>query len=112
MLTLIYAALMTAAISAITTIIIEGILSLAAHVINYFRGLRLRKGRDIPFIADENHKEIRQMLKKAPQKNVGIFEATYNEGTDEIENYRSIEADELDEDVKDILENEPLVVLG
>ena len=91
--------------------IIDGIISLIEHVVDYFKGLKLRKGRDIPFIADENHQKIRQLIKQAPQKNVGIFETTYNEDTDEIENYRSIEADELGEDIKDILQNEPLVVL-
>ena len=92
--------------------LIEGFINLVDHVVDYFKGLMLRKGRDIPFIADENHQKIRQLIKQAPQKKVGIFEATYNEDTDEIENYRSIEADGLDNDIKDILQNEPLVVLS
>lgn len=112
MISLIISALSIALISAVTTLIIEGILYLATYVVDYFKGLRLRKGRDIPFIANKNHKQIREMINKAPKKNVGIFEGTYNEETDEIENLRDIEADQLGDDVKDVLENEPLVVLS
>ncbi len=91
--------------------IIDGIISLFEHIVDYFKGLNLRKNRDIPFIANENHEKIRQLIKQAPQKNVGIFEATYNEDTDEIENYRIIEADGLGDDVRNLLQDEPLVVL-
>ncbi|MCF0184793.1 MAG: hypothetical protein HUK00_09645 [Bacteroidaceae bacterium] len=90
--------------------VIDGFVSLAEHVTNYFRALRLRKGRDIPFVADET--KIADLIHKAPVKNVGIFEATYNEDTDEIENYRAIEADEMDDDLRETLGNEKLVVLS
>lgn len=92
------------------TTIINGVLSLIDHVVNYFKGLKLRKGKDIPFIADE--KKIADLIHHAPEKHVGIFEATYNEDTNEIQNYRGIEADELDSDLKSILGNEKLVVLS
>lgn len=97
-------------IGELVAIVIEGILSLVDHVINYFKGLRLRKGKDIPFIADE--KKIADLIHKAPEKNVGIFEATFNEDTNEIENYRAIEADEMDPQVQKVLGNEKLVVLS
>lgn len=90
--------------------VINGIMSLKEHVVNYFKGLRLRKGRDIPFIADEN--KIGDLIHKAPEKNVGIFEATYNEQTDEVENYRALEADGMDPQLKGVLGNEKLVVLS
>lgn len=97
-------------IGELVAIVIEGILSLVDHVINYFKGLRLRKGKDIPFIADE--KKIADLIHKAPEKNVGIFEATFNEDTNEIENYRAIEADEMDPQIQKVLGDEKLVVLS
>lgn len=90
--------------------VVDGILSLAEYVVDYFRGLRLRKGKDIPFIADEH--KIADLIHQAPQKSVGIFEATYNEDTNEIENYRALEADEMDPRLKSVLGNEKLVVLN
>lgn len=90
--------------------VIDGILSFKDYIVDYFKGLRLRKGRDIPFIADEN--KIAELIHKAPVKDVGIFEATYNEDTNEIENYRALEADEMDSQLKSVLGNEKLVVLS
>jgi hypothetical protein len=99
-------------IGEIVSIIIEGVISMFDHVVQYFKGLRLRRHRDTPFIANENSQRFREMLHQAPVKNVGIFEGTYNEDTDEIENYRSLEADSLDPQIKQALGNEPLVVLN
>lgn len=90
--------------------VIDGIMSLVEHVVDYFKGLKLRRGKDIPFIADEN--KIADLIHKAPEKSVGIFEATFNEDTNEIENYRAIEADEMDSQLKRVLGNEKLVVLS
>lgn len=92
--------------------VIQSIVSLLTHVVDYFKGLKLRKGRDIPFIADETKLNIADRIHNAPVKNVHIFEATYNEDTEEIENYRFIAADEMDSELKDVLGNEPLVVLN
>ncbi len=89
--------------------VIDGVLSFFDYVVDYFKGLKLRQGRDVPFIADEN--KIADLIHKAPVKNVGIFEGTYNEDTNEIENYRAIEADEMDSQLKSVLGNEKLVVL-
>ena len=94
----------------LVALVIDGIMSLAEFVVDYFKGLRLRQGRDIPFIADE--KKIADLIHKAPEKNVGIFEATYNEDTGEIENYRAIEADAMDSQLKSVLGDEKLVVLS
>lgn len=90
--------------------VIDGILSFKDYIVDYFKGLLLRRGRDIPFIADE--KKIADLIHKAPVKDVGIFEATYNEDTNEIENYRALEADGMDSQLKSILGNEKLVVLA
>lgn len=96
-------------IDSVISWIIDGLISLLEHVTNYFRGLKLKKGRDIPFIADQ--RKLGNIIHQAPQKNVGIFEGTYNEDTNEIENYRLVEADGMSEDVKDLLGKEKLVVL-
>lgn len=99
-------------IGKIISTFINGIMSLQEHVVDYFRGLRLRKGHDTPFVGDAKKQQLKDMLHKAPVKNVSIFEATYNEDTDEISNYRFLEADEIDNDIRSILENETLVVLS
>lgn len=96
-------------IGEVISVIIDGILSFFDAVVGYFKGLTLRKGRDIPFIA--NQEKLRDIIHQAPVKDVGIFEGTYNEDTDEIENYRMVEADELDSETKKILGDEKLVVL-
>lgn len=89
---------------------IDGILTLAEYVVDYFKGLKLRPDRDIPFIADEV--QLADLIHRAPVKKVGIFEGVYNEDTNEIEHYRAIEADMMDSSLKKVLGNEPLVVLS
>ena len=97
-------------IGEIIAIIIDGVITLFDHVKCYFRGLNLRRGRDIPFIADEN--KIADLIHNAPVKDCGIFEATFNEDTQKIENYRLLEADALDDDIRECLGDEKLVVLS
>jgi hypothetical protein len=46
------------------------------------------------------------------EKNVGIIQGVYNEVTDEITHAEYIEADGLDNQTRDILGNEKLVVLN
>lgn len=90
--------------------IINGILNFFSHVVSYFKGLSLKQGKDVPWIARRD--EFREMLHNAPVKNVGIFQGTYNELTDEIENVRDLQADALDQDTINILGKEKLVVLN
>jgi phage-related protein len=90
--------------------IVHGILNFVAHVVNWFKSLALDKEKDIPFIADAD--KIKDMLKTAPVKNVGIFEGVYDEDADEITSNRFVDADSLDEKTKEVLGNEPLVVLN
>ena len=47
--------------------------------------------------------EFKDMLKVAPQKNVGIFEGVYDEVEDEIVSSQFIEADGLDAKTREIL---------
>lgn len=90
--------------------VINGILNFVKEVVNWFKSLRLNPQEDTPFIADAE--QFKDMLKTAPKKKVGIFEGVYNEETDEITAHRYLDADELDQKTKDVLENEPLVVLS
>ena len=90
--------------------IIQGIISFVKEIVNYFKTLNLVQNRDIPFIA--NTEQLKEMIKNAPVKNVGIFEATYNQQTEEIENARYLAADEIDEQTQEVLGKEQLVVLS
>ena len=90
--------------------IIQGIISFVQEIVNNFKTLSLVRNRDIPFIA--NTEQLKDLIKNAPVKNVGIFEATYNQQTDEIENARYLAADEIDEETQEVLGNEKLVVLS
>ena len=80
-------------------------------IVDYFKSLKLRKGHDIPFVANAKHPKIQEMLNDQSERPFALFVATYNEDTDNIENYRSIEANELDDEIKNIFGDEPLVVL-
>lgn len=91
---------------------VNGILNFFKEVVNYLKNLPLIKGRDTPFIVDTNASEFKEMLKRAPVKDCGIFTGTYNEQTDEIENGKMVEADALDERTKQVLDGESLVVLN
>ena len=90
--------------------VIDGFFNFIANCVNWFKSLRLDKNRHVPFIAKGN--EFKDMLKVAPQKNVGIFEGVYDEVEDEIVSSQFIEADGLDAKTREILNNEPLVVLS
>ena len=89
--------------------IIDGILNFAKHVVGWFKSLNLLPGQDVPFIAS---KEFGEKLKIAPVKNVGIFQGVYNEMTNEITHAAYVEADSLDNQTREILGNEELVVLN
>ena len=90
--------------------IINGILNFTRDVILWFQEAFLDQNKHVPFIADTN--KIKDLLKTAPVKNVGIFKGVYNQQTDEIERNELIEADNLDQQTKSIIGNETLVVLN
>ena len=90
--------------------VINGIFNFLAHCVNWFKSLRLDKNRHVPFVANGN--QFKEMLQKAPTKNVGIFEGVYDEATDEIVENRFIEADALEPKTREVLGNEDLVVLS
>lgn len=93
--------------------VINGILNFATHVVGWFKKIYyLDQERHVPFIANANNPEFKQMLNNAPVKNVGIFKGVYDETTDEIVEHEQVEADGLDNKTKQILGNETLVVLN
>jgi hypothetical protein len=96
----------------ICKIIINGILNFSRHVVGWFKSLSLKQNRDVPFIANADKAEFRQMIKEAPVKNVGIFQGVYNEETDEITYNEYIQADALDNQTRQVLGKESLVVLN
>lgn len=64
------------------------------------RNGRIIQGRDTPFILDP--KKTKEMLANAPNVNAGLFSATYNDDTEEVENMTKIEG-QLDEQTKSAL---------
>jgi hypothetical protein len=90
--------------------IIAKIVNFAEQIKKWFKNLSLIKGRHIPFLTKKN--EFREMLKKAPVKNIGIFEGVYDEQTDEITEVRYIAADAIDEETRNVMGNQELVVLS
>lgn len=67
----------------------------------YFRALNLRKNRDVPFIAQR----LRQGKKE-------YLLGTYNQASNEIENYKLIAPNSVDNAVLEALGNERMVVLN
>lgn len=80
-------------------------------IVDYFKSLKLRKGHDIPFVANAKHPKIQEMLNDQSERPFALFVATYNEDTDNIENYRFIETNEINDEIIVLLGDEPLVVL-
>lgn len=89
--------------------IVTAVVNFNNQVRNWFKNLRLIKGRHIPFLTQKE--DFREMLRNAPRKTVGIFEGVYDEQTDEITDLQYIAADSLDAQTKQVLQNEPIVVL-
>lgn len=102
----------------ITQRIVKGIMSFARHILNRFRSLNLNQSKHTPFIANGNSAQFKEMLKNAPVKKVGVysseqvFSGVFDEETDEIIHAEILGADELDATTKQVLGNEPIVVLS
>lgn len=91
--------------------IIKGVLNFFTHVVKWFKSLNLNAHKDVPFIANADSEQFRQMLKKAPTKNVGIFQGVYDLDTDSISHYEYLEADDVDSQTSEVLGDGQLVVL-
>ena len=90
--------------------VINGILSFARDIVAWFRGLSLDPKKDIPFVA--KGETFKEMLDRAPVKSIGLFKGVYNKETDEIEHAEFIEADSLDNETRNLIDSDPLVVLS
>lgn len=87
----------------------EEIDSLAmTDVVNYFKSLQLKKGRDIPFICDFR----RITVPRSDLPSVGYLLATYNEDADIVENCRFLLPKHIDPSVSEVLKDNGLVVLS
>ncbi|MBQ0155592.1 MAG: hypothetical protein KBT22_03330 [Bacteroidales bacterium] len=84
--------------------ILVAIIDFFTHIAGYFRDLltrgEIQQGRDTPFIIE--NKKLKKMIHEAPEINAGIFQATYNEETEEVENVRAVEG-QLDDKTKNAL---------
>lgn len=90
--------------------IIRGVLNFTQQVINYFKNLNLDQRKHIPFIANKSY--FKDQVKNAPVVDCGIFQGVYNEVIDDFEHVNEIKADSLDEQTKNILGKQELVVLN
>ena len=91
--------------------IINGMINFFNNIVGWFKGLRLKKEEDIPFVINAKDPQFREMLKNAPQKNVGLFEGVFNERTDEITHHEYLAADAIDNQTRQVIGNESVVVL-
>ena len=87
------------------------------NVVLYFKNLVLNITKHIPFLGKRGKLDALEKLKNeihnAPVKKVGgIFEGVLNEETGEIEHFQIIESDRLDEQTRNILGDDDLVVLN
>ncbi len=98
--------------------IIAKIVDFKSQIVDWIKNHPLIKGRHIPFLM--NKSTFGEMLKKAPtvkipdlfgEEKVGLFEGIYDDQADEITDLQYIAADKYDEQTKEVLGNEELVVL-
>ncbi len=98
--------------------IINGVIDIYRDVRDWFRNLPLKKHRDIAWIAKAN--VLEKMLKTAPKiEGTGIFqddnaiiEGVYNQEDEAISHIRCISSsDGVDNKIKNILKDAPVVIL-
>ncbi len=94
----------------IDVIAIDGKLDFHNDVIDWFKKKSLQKGRHDPFIGDKD--KFKDMLEQTLVKDVGLFMGIYDRQTDEITDMVVVVADEIDAKTKEMLGNEPLVILS
>ena len=85
-----------------------------SDVVAYFRGFQLKKGVDVPFIANAEAPQVRDILKNVsyPATGTTFILGSLNENTNNIENCRLIVAKEVGKDVVDAMGQDPLIVLS
>ena len=85
-----------------------------SDVVAYFRGFQLKKGVDVPFIANAEAPQVRDILKNVsyPATGTTFVLGSLNENTNNIENCRLIVAKEVGKDVVEAMGQDPLIVLS
>lgn len=85
-----------------------------SDVAAYFRGFQLKKGVDVPFIANAEAPLVRDILKNVsyPVTGTTFVLGSLNENTNNIENCRLIVAKEVGKDVVEAMGQDPLIVLS
>ena len=85
-----------------------------SDVAAYFRGFQLKKGVDVPFIANAEAPLVRDILKNVsyPATGTTFVLGSLNENTNNIENCRLIVAKEVGKDVVEAMGQDPLIVLS
>lgn len=91
--------------------ILNGILNFFDNILSFFIGGYLKRGRDIPFVADANSDIMREAFGSGSTKNVGIFQGVFNDETNEITKCEYIEADNMDNQARNLISDKSLVVL-
>ena len=85
-----------------------------SDVAAYFRGFQLKKGVDVPFIANAEAPLVRDILKNVsyPVTGTTFVLGSLNENTNNIENCRLIVAKEVGKDVVEAMGQDPLIALS
>lgn len=93
-------------------VIIDIVVNFLNDVVKYFKSLALKRGVHKPFILDAKAEEAQVFDQLIPEgKKDGIIEGVFNEKTDDIDSIRFIGGEGVDERTKEIIKNDPLVVL-
>lgn len=108
----------------LATKLIHGILKFKEHIVSWFKGRLLEKGKDFPTLI--KGKTLRELLETAPvhkleedifskNNNNTVAQAVYNTETDEITDLQILGADELDSETQSIFNqysNNDIIVLN
>ena len=108
----------------LATKLIHGILKFKEHIVSWFKGRSLEKGKDFPTLI--RGKTLRELLETAPvhkleedifskNNNNTVAQAVYNTETDEITDLQILGADELDSETQSIFNqysNNDIIVLN
>lgn len=77
------------------------IISYLQHILKFFKELELDRSKEMPFVIESNL--FRKLLRQAPVKEAGIFEAVYDEEFDEIFASRELQSENVDQQTKERL---------
>lgn len=90
--------------------VIRAVINFFSDIIGWFKQTDLDPRKDTVFIM--KGQKFNEMLHKAPNKNVGLFQGVYDNQTDEVRHYRQIDADSLDAETMETFGDDDLVTLS